>query len=126
MNYSTISIKYPIAIDQQLGTLAEEIDYEKHIVQLIKQVLFTTPGERINRPDFGCGLRRMIFAPNSDVTASLLQVTVYQSLETWLSSVLKVESVNVEAREETLYVKIAYLLKARQQTRYLTFEVSNS
>lgn len=124
MNKVLTSIKYPIAVDQGLGTLAEEPDYEKHVVQLIKQVLFTSPGERINRPDFGCGLRRMIFAPNSDVTASLLQTTVYQALETWLSSVLSVERVSVEAREETLDVEIAYLLKARGQRRFLTLEIT--
>ena len=124
MSNHVISIKYPVAIDQGLGALAEEWEYEKHVVQMIKQVLFTSPGERINRPDFGCGLRRMIFAPNSDVTASLLQTTVYQALETWLSSVLTVERVRVEANEETLEVEIAYILKARQQRRFLNIEIS--
>ena len=124
MNKPIISIKYPIAIDQGQGTLAEEWSYERHVVQLIKQVLFTSPGERINRPDFGCGLRRMIFAPNSDVTASLLQTTVYQALETWLSSVLSVETVSVKALQDTLEVDIAYRLKARQQRKYLTLEIA--
>lgn len=124
MNNSLISIKYPIAIDQGLGTLAEELDYEKHVVQLIKQVLFTSPGERVNRPDFGCGLRRMVFAPNSDVTASLLQTTIFQALETWLPSVLSVNRVSVKAIEETLEVELVYFLKARQQRRFLTLEIT--
>ncbi|MCG8327016.1 MAG: GPW/gp25 family protein [Chitinophagales bacterium] len=123
MMSNIISIKYPVGIDKGLGTLTEELNYEQHVVQLIKQVLFTNPGERINRPDFGCGLRRMIFAPNSDVTASLLQTTVYQALETWLSSVLKVERVQVNVLEEKLEVEIVYILKARQQRRFLNLEI---
>ncbi|MEL6655217.1 MAG: GPW/gp25 family protein [Bacteroidota bacterium] len=124
MKQPIISIKYPFAVDAGLGKLAEEWNYEQHVVQLIKQVLFTSPGERINRPDFGCGLRRMLFAPNSEVTASLLQTTIVEALDTWLSSVLQVEQVQVSTREEILDVQIAYKLKARQQRKYLTLEIN--
>ncbi len=116
------SILYPIAIDQGFGKLAEESDYAKHVEQLIKQLLFTNPGERVNRPEFGCGLRRMVFAPNSDATASLTQVTVYQALEKWLGTIVSVEEVNVEAKEEKLEVNIVYILKARRERRYLNLE----
>jgi len=118
------SIRYPIAVDAGLGRLAEETDYAEHVEQMIKQVLFTSPGERINRPDFGCGLRRMVFAPNSDVTASLTQVAVFQALEKWLGTVIDVNKVEVAAVDEALEVKIVYLLKARQERRYLNLEVT--
>lgn len=118
------SIYHPIAIDQGLGKLAEESDYSEHVEQLIKQLLFTNPGERINRPDFGCGLRRMVFAPNSDATASMTQVTVYQALEKWLGTLISVEEVNVEAIEEKLEVSIVYILEARQERRYLNLETT--
>ncbi len=90
----------------------------------MKQVLFTNPGERINRPDFGCGIRRMVFAPNSPESASLAQVTIYQALEKWLGPLIKVYQVEVNAVEETLNIKIRYILKARQERRYLSVEVS--
>ena len=57
------AIKYPFAIDAGGGQVAEEGDYEAYIRQLIRQVLMTAPGERINRPDFGAGVRRMVFSP---------------------------------------------------------------
>ncbi len=117
------NIHYPWAIDAGLGRLAEESDYAAHVEQLIKQVLFTNPGERVNRPEFGCGLRRMVFAPNSEVTASLTQVTVYQALERWLGTLIEVAEVKVKAANEILKVHIAYTLKARQQRRYLNLEV---
>ena len=91
---------------------------------MIKQVLFTNPGERVNRPDFGCGIRRMVFAPNSDTSASLAQVTVFQALDKWLGNLIQVSRVEVEAANEVLTVKIAYVLKARQERRYLNVEVT--
>jgi hypothetical protein len=66
----------------------------------------------------------MVFAPNSQESASLAQVTIYQALETWLSSVIKVDEVEVTAREETLSITIKYLLKVRREQRYLNIEVS--
>ena len=118
------SIHYPFAIDKGLGTLAEENDYSKHVRQMMLQVLFTNPGERINRPDFGCGLRRMIFAPNSDVTANLLQVTIFQSLERWLGNLISLIDVKAEAINEKLDVRIVYILKARQEKQYLNLELT--
>jgi phage baseplate assembly protein W len=118
------AIRYPFAIDAGLGRLAQEKDYPAHVEQLMRQVLFTNPGERINRPDFGCGIRRMVFAPNSESSASMAQVTVYQALEKWLGNLIKVDRVEVQAAEEVLEVKIAYLLKARQERRYLNLEVT--
>jgi hypothetical protein len=92
--------------------------------QLIRQLLFTNPGERINRPDFGCGLRRMLFAPNSDVSATLAQVAVFEALQKWLSSVIKVDSVKVEAEGDTLAIRLAYTLRALGEKRYLNLEVA--
>lgn len=118
------SVRYPFAIDDSAGRLAQEPVYAAHVEQMIKQVLLTAPGERINRPDFGCGLRRMVFAPASDTTAQLLQVMVLQALEKWLDPVIAVDSVKVEAAGETLGVHIAYVLKARRERRYLNLEVT--
>lgn len=124
MKRSIDSIRYAFAIDAGVGHLAEETDYAEHVEQLIKQVLFTNPGERINRANFGCGLRRMVFAPNSDVSASLTQVTVFQALEKWLGTLIKVDKVEVSAVDEVLAVRIAYILKARQERRYLNLEIT--
>lgn len=126
MQKTVKAIKYPFAIDAGLGQLAVESDYAEHVEQLMKQVLFTNPGERINRPDFGCGIRRMVFAPNSQESASLAQVTIYQALERWLGNLIKVDSVEVNAVEEVLTVQIGYLLKARKEKLYLNVEVSLS
>jgi uncharacterized protein len=124
MNQEFTSIRYPFAIDAAFGRLAQETDYAEHVEQLMRQVLLTAPGERINRPDFGCGLKRMVFAPNSEVAATLAQVTVFEALNRWLSSVLVVSEVKAEAHEERLEIRIVYTLKARQERRYLNLEVT--
>lgn len=118
------SIRYPLAIDEGLGRLETEPDYAEHVEQLIRQVLLTGPGERINRPGFGCGLRRMVFAPNSDVAAALAQVSVFQALTEWLSSAIVVHEVRVQALGDKLEVRVVYALKARQERRYLNLEVT--
>ena len=118
------SIRYPFAIDPGLGRLAEETNYDEHIKQLILQVLFTAPGERINRPDFGCGVKRLVFAPNDPVTASLAQVTIFQALNRWLGAAINVQDVKATAVNERLEIKIAYWLKTRHERRYLNVEVT--
>jgi len=124
MKETITAFHYPVTVDQGLGALAVTNDYAAHVEQLIRQVLFTHPGERINRPDFGCGIRRMVFAPASEASASLAQVTVYQALEKWLGDVIRTERVEIEAVEEVLEVRISYILKARQERRYLNLEVT--
>lgn len=118
------SVRYPFTVDREAGRLAQEPDYAEHADQMIRQVLLTGPGERINRPDFGCGLRRMVFAPNSTATASLLQVMVLQALERWLAGVITVDRVQVTASNEVLEVRVSYLLDARGERRFLNLEVT--
>jgi uncharacterized protein len=124
MNQKIHSIHYPFGIDDGFGKLLEEPDYAEHVEQMIKQILFTNPGERINRPDFGCGLMRMVFAPNSDVSANLTQVMIVQSLQRWIGTLIDVIDVKASAVNEKLEVSIVYILKARQERRYLNLEVT--
>lgn len=117
------SVRYPFAIDREAGRLAQEPDYAAHVDQLVRQVLLTSPGERVNRPDFGCGLRRMVFAPNTAATASLLQVMVLEALERWLADVITVDQVRVVARDSLLEVTVAYIINARAERRFLNLVV---
>jgi phage baseplate assembly protein W len=118
------ALRYPFAIDAGGGRAAEESDYDTYVRQLIRQVLLTAPGERINRPDFGAGVRRMVFAPNSPATATLAQTFVYQALTRWLATVIKVEEVKVAAVESTMLIDVRYLVIQRGETRILREEVA--
>ena len=112
------------AATKRTAVAAGSLRTSAHVVELIKQVLFTSPGERVNRPDFGCGVKRMVFAPNSEVVASLAQVTIIDSLQRWLDPVITVNTVTVKAIDEVLQILVVYTLKARQQRLYLNLEVT--
>jgi phage baseplate assembly protein W len=71
-------------------------------------VLFTNPGERVNRPEFGCGLRSLVFAANSTALAAATQALVKGALQKWLEREIQVEEVEIEARDERLEVKVSY------------------
>ncbi|PYS73369.1 MAG: hypothetical protein DMF69_04995 [Acidobacteria bacterium] len=118
------SIKHPIAVDPGRGRLAEEENYAAHVEQMMLQILFTAPGERINRPDFGCGVKRLVFAPNSEVSAALAQVTIFQALTRWLGTAIEVNDVKALAIDSRMEIKIAYTLKARGERRFLNLEVT--
>ena len=118
------SLRHPLSVDPARGRIAQEQDYAAHVEQLVMQVLMTAPGERINRPDFGCGVKRLVFAPASDITASLAQATIFQALTTWLPALVDVGAVSVSADGPTLHVLVAYVVKAIGQTRYLNLQVT--
>lgn len=124
MNQPITSFQYPFAISRRVGRFAQEYDYEEYIKQLIYQVLFTAQGERINRPDFGAGVKRLIFAPNSPGTASLAQTLVYQALTTWLGRLIRTEDVQAEANGARLDITVVYTILARQERRFLNIEVT--
>jgi phage baseplate assembly protein W len=85
---------------------------------LIEQVLFTSPGERVNRPAFGTGLRQLVFAPNGDELATATQFLVQGALQQWLGELIRVESVEVSSEDAALRVKVQYV-SLRDQQRHV-------
>src|SRR5436309_8099818 len=74
---------------------AAQAGYEDHVEQMVRQVLLTSPGERVNLPEFGCGLRRLVFAPASDALAATTRLLVLQALDRWLAAEVEVHNVEV-------------------------------
>lgn len=87
-------------------------DDDPHVRDMIEQLLFTVPGERVNRPDFGCGLRQYVFALNGPQIEVALQVVVRGSLQRWLGDVLAVQALEVISEEATLRVVLDYVVLA--------------
>jgi len=108
------NLDYPFQFDSRGRTA--EVGQDAHIRDLIEQVLFTAPGERVNRPTFGSGLMQLVFAPNSDELAATTQFLVQGALQQWLGDLIVVESVQVESRDSILRVFIQYVVR-RNQTR---------
>jgi phage baseplate assembly protein W len=86
-----------------------------HIHDLVEQVLFTSPGERVNRPTFGSGLQQMVFEPTSDAIAGTLQYVVQGALQQWLGDLIDVQSLEVTSEESKLTVRLVYVMRRTQQ-----------
>jgi phage baseplate assembly protein W len=99
-----MNIDYPFHFDGRGRTAVT--DYEDHIRDMIEQFLFTNPGERVNRPDFGSGLLQMVFAPNSPELAAALQLTIQAGLQRWLGDLIEVQSVVAESQDATLRANV--------------------
>jgi phage baseplate assembly protein W len=94
---------------------------DDHVRDMIFNVLFTSPGERVNRPDFGCGLKALVFAPASQAVAAATQMLVKGSLQKWLESEIEVADVEVEAVENEIMVTVAYRRRAESELRVERF-----
>jgi phage baseplate assembly protein W len=98
-----------------------ETDDDDHIRDLIEQVLFTAPGERVNRPTFGSGVMRLVFAPNSDQLATATQFLVQGSLQQWLGDLIQVDEVQVQNEDSTLLVTVQYTVRRTQERQTAQF-----
>lgn len=116
-----LNLRFPLQFDT-LGHTAHSPNYDSHIRDMIELVLFTNPGERVNRPDFGCGVLRNIFAGNGDQLAVALQATMAASLNRWLGDVVQVQNLEVNAVDSTLNVILSYQVNATGEIRTDSFE----
>jgi phage baseplate assembly protein W len=118
---------YPFRIDPASGQAAQT-SYATHVDQMIRQILLTAPGERADLPQFGCGLRQLIFAPHSDALDATTKILVQQALSEWLSDQVTVQNVSVgppaPGQEQTLLVEIDYILVETQTQKQIAILVS--
>lgn len=97
-----------------------------HIRDLIEQVLFTAPGERVMRPEFGAGLLALVFEPNSATLAATTQFLVQSALQQHLSHLIAVNAVAVATIDATLQVTVQYVVLDGGTTAQSTFALPNS
>lgn len=91
-----------------------------HVRDMLELVLFTSPGERVNRPDFGCGLAQLVFAGNSPELAISVDLSVRAAVQRWLSDVLTLEEIRVTSEDSTLTVDLSYRLRSTGETGQAT------
>jgi phage baseplate assembly protein W len=108
-----IHVDYPYHFDATGRTA--ETGADDYIRDLIEQVLFTVPGERVNRPTFGCGVLQLVFAPNGDELAATAQFLIQGALQQWLGDLIEVEAVDVASEEGTLRIVLRFVVRRTQQ-----------
>ncbi|MFB4421148.1 GPW/gp25 family protein [Streptomyces sp. QL37] len=115
-------IAFPFRSDRRGRTAHAR--YDDHVRDLVEQLLFTSPGERLMRPDFGCGLLDLVFTPNSPELASALELSVQASLQRWLGELIDVESLDVVSEENVVRVYLRYVVRSTGSRRDEVFEGS--
>ena len=104
-----MNIDYPFHFDGR-GRSATTDDND-HIRDMLEQLLLTSPGERVNRPNFGSGLLAMVFAPNSKELATTLEGSVQAAIQRWLGDLIELQRLEVTADDSTLRLELSYLVR---------------
>jgi hypothetical protein len=120
----TLRAHFPYQFDGRGRT--RDDDEATWIRGLIEQVLFTAPGERVMRPDFGSGLRELVFAPNSPELAATTQFLVQGALQQWLADLITVQAVEVSAVESALTVSVTYQIRRSGALQSETFSLGGA
>ena len=115
-----MNVAHPFHFDAR-GRTADPVTEDRHIRGLIEQLLFTAPGERVNRPTFGSGVLNLIFAGNSSELASAAQLMIQGALQQWLGDLIIVEAVRVASEDAVLQVTVRYVIRRTQERRTADF-----
>ena len=118
-----MNIDFPFKFDGSGRTATT--DDEDHIRDMIEQFLFTNPGERVNRPDFGSGLLQLVFEPNSPELAAVLQTTIQAGLQQWLGDLIEVQALEVTSEDSNLRVVVQYSVRRTGESSTETFQRSS-
>lgn len=114
-----MNIDFPFHFDGRGRTASTDDD--DHIRDMLEQLIFTAPGERVNRPDFGSGILQLVFAPNSPELAATLQFTLQAAIQRWLGDLLDLKNLDVQCVDSTLTIDIQYVVRRTNQTETARF-----
>jgi phage baseplate assembly protein W len=114
-----VNLNFPYQFDGRGRTAGAPV--QDYVKQLVEQVLFTSPGERVNLPDFGSGLLQLPFAPNSMEMAAATQFAVQGALQKWLGGIVKIQSVTASAQDAVITVTVSYTPLSTDVTQIQTF-----
>lgn len=109
-----MNIDFPFHFNRRGRTASTDDD--SHISEMIEELIFTNPGERVNRPDFGSGIMQLVFAPNSPELAATVQFTMQAALQLWLGDLIQVQELDVTSDDSTLNITIQYVVRQTSQT----------
>jgi len=114
-----MNIAFPFHFDGRGRTAT--VGNDEHIQEMIEQLLFTNPGERVNRPDFGSGLQQLVFAPNSPELAAALQFTLQAALQRWLGDLIELQALEVTSDDSKLSISIQYIVRRTNERQVVQF-----
>jgi hypothetical protein len=113
-----VNVRYPYGFDASGHTAA--CDDTDHIEQMLEQLLFTNPGERVMQPNFGSGVAQLVFAPNSPQLAATVEYTMQGAIQQYLGDIIALQNLTVTADDSTLTIDIGYIVRNTGQSASLT------
>ena len=113
-----MNIDYPFHFTQGRSSA---IDDNAHIGEMLEQLLFTNPGERVNRPDLGSGLQQLVFGPNSPELAAALQFTLQAAIQKWLGDLIDLQGLSVTSEDSKLHIFISYIVRRTNEQQVAQF-----
>ncbi|MFF5077472.1 GPW/gp25 family protein [Actinoplanes sp. NPDC000266] len=119
-----VDLDFPFHLDRRGRTA--DVGYDGHVRDMVEQLLFTSPGERVMRPDFGCGLLDLVFEPNSPELAATLQLSVQAALHRWLGDVLEVETLEIFSVDNLIRVELSYVVLSTGSRQTAVLEAGES
>lgn len=114
-----MNVAFPFQFDSRGRTATT--DDNDHIRDMLEQLLFTNPGERVNQPDFGSGLLQLVFAPNSPELAATVQFTLQAAIQRWLGDVISLNDLQVQSVDSTLTINLSYVIRLSNSPQTATF-----
>ena len=114
-------LSFPFRIGSQ-GRTAQISLLEEHIRDELMQLILTNPGERPFLPEFGGGVRRLVFENVDDITAGMTKAMLTQAISRWLGHRITLEDLKVTVEHETIEVEIIYRIAGNDDTRIMRFE----
>src|SRR4029078_449063 len=112
-------VRFPFQVDDSHDVAL--CSDEDHLLQLIEELLFVSPGERVNRPGFGCPLMERVFASETGELAATTQAMVQTSLQQWLGNLIQVLAVAVQYQGDQMIVTVSYQDRRTQRTSTARF-----
>jgi phage baseplate assembly protein W len=113
-------LAFPFSVDWRGRT--RETDLAGHVRDLLEQIVFTSPGERVNRPSFGSGVQQALFRPNTELLAETVRATAEASIQQWLGHLIELHALDVEAQDSTLIIEITYTMRNEAELRTARME----
>jgi phage baseplate assembly protein W len=113
-------LRFPFGISAR--GVAASSPYRRQVYEQLEQLLLTIPGERVNRPTFGCGVQRLVFADASPEAAAAAEYTIAVAIRRHLADVVELDAVRVTVQESTMYIDILYTLRESGEELSASFE----
>ena len=114
-------LSFPFRVGSD-GRTAQVTTLEEHVRDELMQLILTNPGERAFLPEFGGGVRRLVFENISDTTAAMTKAMLTQAISRWLGQRITLEELIVETDNSTITVDLTYRIAGTEDQRRVRFE----